>query len=273
MNSMMPLKAVKDSCSKDEARQSNVFNEALNNLTPNPLSKKINYAKVANSQSGEIVDLKQVISGCFDGQVIKDLPEEGVKILFADQNLRQQYYDLRHKIFTEVDEAYRAKHPEDCQDWEDYDGSEIEDDRCGRVLVAIDNDGKVVAGVRFLVNHWIKHTANEVPEVGFTIRNFFEKNGLTRNARYAEIEDAVIAKPYRNHAVMKAIYSILIDESKKFDCAYAIGVAIKVAARNDRILFSSLGYKMDIISNYPWIKQKNHGYETRYPVVAYIKNK
>jgi hypothetical protein len=271
MNSMMPLKAVKDSCSKDAARQSNVFNEALNNLTPNPLSKKINYAKVANSQSGEIVDLKQVISGCFDGQVIKDLPEEGVKILFADQNLRQQYYDLRHKIFTEVDEAYRAKHPEDCQDWEDYDGSEIEDDRCGRVLVAIDNDGKVVAGVRFLVNHWIKHTANEVPEVGFTIRNFFEKVGLNRNARYVELEDVVIEKGFRNRTIMKSIFSILIDETKKFGCEYLIGISIKSASRNHKMLFNNLGCRMDVMLNYPWIRQKNHGYEIRYPVVAYFK--
>ncbi len=271
---MMPLKAVKDSYPKDMIKQlrEEESEELLRNPSlKNPLNKKANYSKIVDSQSDKIIDLKQAVSGYFDGQIIKDLPEVGARILFADQNLRQQYYDLRHKIFTEVDEAYREKHPEDCYDWEDYDGSEIEDDRCGRVLVAIDNNENVVAGVRFLVSDWIKYTANEDPESGFTIRSFLKKVGLNHDARYAEIEDAVIAKPYRNHTVMKGIYSILIEESKKFNCEYALGIAIKVAARNDRIIFSNLGCKMDILTIYPWMKQKNHGYETRYPVVAYLK--
>lgn len=268
--SMTPLKSLNDSGQKNlinNANSSNtIFNvfEDLYIQSKNKDNKKSQPIKIDNS------DYKQKISGYFDGQVIKNLPELGAKILFADQNLRNQYYDLRHKIFTEVDERYRAKHPEDCYDWEDYDGSEIRDDVCGRILVATDKEGKVVAGVRFLVSDWIDYTANEDPESGFTIRSFLKNVGLNSEARYVEMEDVVMEKGYRDHALMKEMYLVLISESKKFNCEYAIGVAVKVAARNDKILFSSLGYKGEVFLKYPWIRQKNHGYETRYPAIGYL---
>ncbi len=273
MNSALPLRAVKDSYRRNvvEPSNDNKIELGCDFLKLNKKSHNLKIVTFEKNNPEQVVDTKQIISGYFDGQVIKDLPEQGVKILFADQNLRNQYYDLRHKIFTEVDEAYREKHPEDCYDWEDYDGSEIEDDRCGRILVAVDKEEKVVAGVRFLVSDWIKHTANEVPEVGFTIRKFLEKVGLNKNARYVELEDVVIEKGFRNRIIMKNLFSILIAETKKFDCDYLIGISIKSASRNHKMLFNNLGCKMDVVLDYPWMRQKNHGYETRYPVVAYFK--
>ncbi len=277
MSSAMPLRAVKDFYHEDKANQSrgSKINKSLKENLPTRLLKEFSsankyYVKTIDTDSHLSSDFKQKISGYFDGQVIRDLPEQGVKILFADQNLRNQYYELRHEIFTEVDETYRKKHPEDCYDWEDYDGSEIEDDRCGRILVAVCNN-KVVAGVRFLISDWIKHTANELPEVGFTMRKFFREVGLNEKARYAEMEDIVIDKSFRNRVVMKSLFSVLIEETKKFNCEYAVGVSIKSASRNHRMLFNNLGYKMDVMLDYPWMRQKNHGYETRYPVVAYFK--
>lgn len=201
-----------------------------------------------------------------------ELQNTKIKISFAeDQESRNKYYKLRHRLFTEVDEAYRLKHPEDCLDWEDYDGSEQEDDRCGRILVATDPFGNVVAGIRLLFCDWIDRTANEVPEIGFTIRAFLQKVGLNPNAKYAEIEDAVIERRFRDRRLLKKMFSVLIDECKELDCDYMIGVAIKVATRSHKITFASLGYKMDLMHDYPWVKQRNHGYETRYPVVAYLK--
>lgn len=273
MNSALPLRAVKDSYRRNvvEPSNDNKIELGCDFLKLNKKSHNLKIVTFEKNNPEQVVDTKQIISGYFDGQVIKDLPEQGVKILFADQNLRNQYYDLRHKIFTEVDEAYREKHPEDCYDWEDYDGSEIEDDRCGRILVAVDKEEKVVAGVRFLVSDWIKHTANEVPEADFTIEKFFKKIGLSPDTRYVEVEDTVVEKPYRNHVLMREIYSVALLESKKLGCDCIIGVGIKAAARNGKILFSSLGCKVDVVLDYPWIRQKNHGYETRYPVVAYFK--
>ncbi|MBP7710557.1 MAG: hypothetical protein KA100_05760 [Rickettsiales bacterium] len=262
----MPLRAVDIAYDNDKQNKPAVSQHLQNLLSAS--------MKVLNSYTDSLKiaqEEKQKISGNYDGQVILTLPEMGVKILFADQELRQQYYDLRHRLFTEVDEAYRIKHPEHCLNWEDYDGSEIEDDRCGRVLVATNEEGKVVAGIRFLFCDWIKYTANEEPENDFTIKTFLQKVGLNPNAKYVELEDAVIEREYRNHAVMKGLFSILIEESKKLDCDYLIGISIKAASRNHKMLFNNLGCRMELMLNYPWIQQKNHGYETRYPVVAFFK--
>ncbi len=266
MNSAMPLRAVDRAYLDDKQTKPAVSQQFQNLLSAN--------MKVVNSYtdfSKNAQDPKQKISGNYDGQVILTLPEMGVKILFADQELRQQYYQLRHRLFTEVDEAYRIKHPEHCLNWEDYDGSEIEDDRCGRILVATNEAGKVVAGIRFLFCDWIKHTANEEPENDFTIRKFLQKVGLNPNAKYVEMEDAVIEREYRNRAVMKGLFSTAINESKKLNCEYFMGISIKSASRNHKMLLNNMGYKVDMMLNYPWIQQKNHGYETRYPVVVFLK--
>jgi len=260
MNSAMPLRAVDIAYEDDKQNEPAVLQHLQNPLSTNMkvLTSHANYSEITQEQ-------KQKISGNYDGQVILTLPEMGVKILFADQELRQQYYQLRHKLFTEVDEAYREKHPEHCLNWEDYDGSESRDDRCGRILVAINEGGKVVAGLRFLLCDWIDYTANEVPEKNFTIRSFLQKFELDSNARFVELDDVIMLREYRGKTLMKMLYSVLIQEAYKFDCKYIIGVVIKVAARSYKMIFASLGYKVNIMFNYPWVYQKNHGYETRFP--------
>jgi hypothetical protein len=268
MNNAIPLRAAETFHEEDQQSESTILQHLKK---PDPQNMKVinfqnHYLNITQEQ-------KQKMSGNYDGQTIAALPEMGVKILFATPELRQQYYDLRHKLFTEVDEAYRAKHPENCFDWEDYDGSENEDDRCGRILVATNEEGKVVAGARFLFCDWIKYTANEVPEKNFTIRTFFNAVGIKQDSKYVEVEDAVVAREYRKHILLKNMYSILIEEAKKLESEYILGIAIKSAARNDKILLTGLGCEMKIMLNYPWIRQKNHGYETRYPVVAFLNKK
>lgn len=192
-----------------------------------------------------------------------------VDVLFADsQELRNQYYELRQKCFREVDEEYKSRCPQDCLNWEDYDGSEMEDDRRGKILVAMNDEGKVVAGARFLLSNKIAFTANEEPWNNFTIRNFLEKKGYDFNAKYCEIDDIVIDRQYRNRLLIKAMFKVLIDEAEDSYCDYMIGMAVLSAARTHKMIFGSLGYKVDLHKDYPWVQQKNHGYETRYPIIT-----
>ncbi len=185
-----------------------------------------------------------------------------------DPMVLSQYYILREKCFREVDDEYRARHPEDCVYWSDYDGSENIDDKRGKILVALHN-GKVVAGMRFLLCDWTDYTLNEVPEAKFTHREFLKTVGLDHNATYAEIDDILIDENFRSQGLIEKMFNTLIEESKRYNCKYLIGIAVKVSCRNDRRVFHRLGYKFDIFLKYPWLKQRNHGYETRYPVIAY----
>ncbi len=191
-----------------------------------------------------------------------------VEVFFANNEfLKNQYYELRQNCFTEVDEEYRAKFPENCLDWQDYDGSETEDDRRGKILVAVEGC-RVVAGARFLLSTSIPFTGNEEPWNNFTIKKFLEAKGYNSDAKYCEIEDIVIDKSFRNRLLIKNMFRIMIDEAINSSCDYMFGVAIHSACRNDKLLFASLGYKVDIHFDYPWIKQKNHGYEERYPIIT-----
>ena len=113
------------------------------------------------------------------------IEEMNLSLFFSDSvDLRKQYYDLRQKCFTEVDEEYRSRCPQNCLDWSDYDGSETEDDRRGKILIAVDDEGKVVAGARFLLSTSILFTANEEPWNNFTIRRFLEEKGYDPEAKY-----------------------------------------------------------------------------------------
>ncbi len=197
------------------------------------------------------------------------IKELGVELFFAHtQELRNQYYELRQQSFQEVDEEYRSRNPQDCLDWEDYDGSETEDDRRGSILIATDVDGKVVAGARFLLSTSKLFTNNEEPWNGFSIRKFLQDKGYNPEAKYCEIDDIVIAKQFRTRLLLKKMFRIMIERAEDEYCDYMFGLAIASACRNDRLMFHSLGYKGEIHMDYPWIKQKNHGYETRYPFIT-----
>lgn len=193
----------------------------------------------------------------------------GLNISFAqNQAMKQKYYDLRQKAFDEVDRSYCAKNPQDCGDWEDYDGSEMIDDICGKILVVVDDFGNLVAGARFLLSDAINFTSNEDPKSGFTIRKFLSEKGFNSAAKYCEIDDVVIEKKYRDHELLKAIFGFLISEAKNSGCEYMIGIAIRVACRNDKMLFAAHNQEVKIFYDYPWIKQKNRGYETRFPIIT-----
>lgn len=194
---------------------------------------------------------------------------EKVKLFFTnDQDLRNQYYALREKCFREEDEEYRKKCPQDCLDWEDYDGSENKDDRAGRIIVVTNEAGKVVAGMRLVMSDEVDYTLNEEPLNGFTIKGFLEKMGLDHSMKYSETDDAIIDEHYRCKSILNRMFINAVEESKNFGCKYVFGLAIKSAARNHKIVLHRAGYDLKILLTHPWPKQKNHGYETRYPCVA-----
>ena len=186
--------------------------------------------------------------------------EENVEVVFTkDKDLLDQYYKLRERCYR------------NDTGWREYDGSESATDRRSMIVVAKNSAGTVIGGARFLIPGSSEYTSNEIPDEGYTIRNALEKSGLNVQAKYSEISAVAIDKAYRNRESMKKMFCLMIDESIKNGCDYIVGFAIWVASRDHKIAFRSLGYKLDVLKDFPWLKQKNHGYEQRFPLVAYLK--
>ena len=220
-----------------------------------------------NSTSTTSISNEEVIEGQFER-------DDEVKVFFTkEQKLLAQYYLLREALFREVDERYKKKHPENCKNWEECDGSENIDDRHGSILVAVNSVGEVVGGMRFLISNWSENTLNEKPLEEFTIRSFLQKAGLNYKARFSEVDDVVVDKSYRDRALIKKMFAAAIGESIEVGCEYMLGIAILAASRNHRIAHNSLGYQLKIMKDYPWILQQNHGYEVRYPLVVHVNQK
>lgn len=188
-----------------------------------------------------------------------DIDKESQVFFTKDAELLSQYYELREKCFKED------------TGWEEYSGSEVEADVKGKVFVATDKSGKVIAGMRFLVSGWLECTPNEKPESGLTMKEVFKKNNLNPEAKFSELSAVVVEKEHRNRTLMKNMFSCLIEESIKENCEYVVGVGLLVACRDHRIAFGSLGYKLDIITSFPWIgRATKKGFKPRFPMIAYL---
>ncbi len=195
-----------------------------------------------------------------------------IRVLFtSDRRLLSEYYELREESFRNVDVVYKEKTFEEIHEFEACDGSENVDDMSGKILVAIDKNKKVIAGMRFLISDWTKNSLNEEPDISVTIRGVLKEIGLNYKAKYVEVEDVVIKKPYGNGQLIRKMFGTLVKQSEALKCEYGIGVAVLSAARTHKIALAGLKYKSDIILGHPWASQNNHGYELRYPLIIHLK--
>jgi len=177
-----------------------------------------------------------------------------------DKDLLNQYYSLRDRCFKED------------SGWDEYDGSEVSADVKGRILIATNSERRVVGGMRILMPRSDGYSANDHIDDGLTIKNFLQKSGLNSEAEYSEISAVAVEKEFRNRVLMKEMFTIVIKESLAQKCDYVIGVGILVACRDYRIIFRSLGYKLDIGQNFTWTGRKTkNGYASRFPMVVHLK--
>lgn len=232
----------------------------MNNLEPNLRISDGEFSKNSTAPLPNF-NVENILSSINNSsESLERKAEENLEVIFTkDAELLDQYYKLRERCYR------------NDTGWKNYNGAESQTDRDSMIVVAKNSQGIVVGGARIMFPKFDQFTSNEIPDEGYTIRNALEKSGLNSNAIYSEISAVAIDKSYRNRETMKKMFTLMIEESKRQNCDYIVGFAIFVASRDHKIAFKSLGYKLDILKNFPWLKQKNHGYEQRFPLVAYLK--
>lgn len=231
-------------------------NQYCNSVTENKFteSQKI----IPFSSSDNLEEIKKRFLGNEESE-----SEKNLKVFFTkDKNLLSQYYSLRDRCFKED------------SGWDEYDGSEVEADIRGRLLIVTNGEGKVVGGMRVLFPCFDEYSASDYAEDGLTIKNFLQKSGLNSEARYSEISAVAVEKEHRGISLMKKMFSIVIQKSLESQCSYVVGVGILAACRYYRVIFKGLGYVLDIGSDFEWIGRKTKkGYAPRFPMVVHLKGK
>lgn len=188
---------------------------------------------------------------------------ENVKIFITnDKNFLDQYYELRNDIFRNE------------RGWKNHEWFENEFDRAGKIVVAIDEDKKVIGGLRVMTSVNNDHLSDEFPGTEFVYPNLFDKMGLDKTLAYAEIDGVVVLKEHRNRYVMKEVVRVAAEYAESLNCAYLIGIAPLHICRNDRAVFRSIGYsEVSIAVSFPWKELEIYNNSKDFPIVGVLTSK
>ncbi len=203
------------------------------------------FNKVSTVQNNNVVSIF--------GEKTADAKSEVKVILTDDRDLLQKYYELRHY-------AYR-----DENGWKDYNGYENENDRNGRIAVAI-QDGEVVGGMRLMFSDECEHMSNEIAGTKYNYREIMTKYDKRENLVFSEISAIVVAKKNRDRSVTTKMFDLLLSESKKHQCNYMFGVGVAVVCREYRMIFRSLGHDVEIVISFPWKQRETYNLARMFPM-------
>lgn len=197
-----------------------------------------------------------------------DLVQEnkfGLKTFFTrDKKFINQYYALR-------DEIYKFENG-----WAEYDGSEKEFDRVGRLMVVVKDD-HVVGGSRLMFSDECPYLSNEHPGTVFQYKKVLERyenrceevaNNLS-NMVISEISAVASNKEGRNSEIVESIFMLSAQASKERSCYCVCGVAQVALCRFYRMVWHKLKYELEIVMTNPWDKKKTYNYSQMFPI--YVK--
>lgn len=203
-----------------------------------------------------IIDHKSTSSPANDSKKEK----KDVTIFFTeDRDLLNQYYELRHKAYTE-DSGFST-----------FNGYENKFDKIGKIVVAVNSQGEVVGGMRLLFSNQCKYFSQEIPGTEFTYQKLIAKYDKREGLFMSEISGIVVRKDYRNRTVTKKMFKTLLEESEKHGCHYVCGIGVAVVCRDYRITMNSLGYFVEIFINYPWDRRKVYNFSKVFPMYTKLK--
>jgi len=232
---------------------------AENEFNSQPVKTIANqFLDIKNNPEENSVEENKVVS-------IQDLHRAEVKAFVTkDKNLLQQYYQLRHDICTAEN------------GWKDYDGSENEFDRQGKIIVATDKTGMVIGGARLMFSDMREYLYGETEGTQFTYKNVFKFLGIDiGNKIYGEIASFVMKADYRDRIGVEKIIEILSEESIKHRCYYVMGVSFLSRCRNYKLISSNLkSYKLktEIVMKYPWIEKELYNYVKTFVTITSLEN-
>jgi len=182
---------------------------------------------------------------------LQDKDEELSIFLTNNEELLQQYYRMR------------ADYLGDYSSIVDYRQGQTIADKFGKILVIVNKNNQVVAGLRCIMNDGIEYSHANYQN--YNIRNFLDEAGFGRDSKCIELSALVTREDHRDFNFTKKMleFSCNLAEMLRYD--YILGFLTKINGRYYRTILNDLNYKTSIMLNYKWIN------DSIYPMVARVK--
>ncbi len=175
--------------------------------------------KVFNDYYVFLIDLESNYHGLKLDDIVCEATE--------DQDLIQQYYDLREKSFKE-----RLNIP-------DYSGEEDDYDRRGVIIVACIKN-KVVGGARLVISTPESPIKLPLEDSTFLVKDLYPDLTLDSSS-YGEITRFAVDPELMDHNVSHEISRVCVVEMINRGCKYQFSVAPILQARNSRNIARKIG--------------------------------
>jgi hypothetical protein len=254
MDRAIPLRSVDvfatvETTTQHQSQKSKIidkFNDSAKKLATISLAAK----KIKDAADDVVANVKQ----------LQEASDPALEVFETkDPDLLRQYYELRH-------DAYRNENG-----WVEYDGTECEYDKQGRIIVAVKN-GKVVGGVRAMISNECDHLSNEIPGTEYVYDPIIAKYDGREKLNFFEISAVVVAKGERNGKVSSELFWHALRKAKVLSCDYLCGVAMVVTCRDYRRIFNSFGYQIEIVMNRLWCKKSTYNFAKMFPMYMKLVN-
>lgn len=180
----------------------------------------------------------------------------------SDPVLLERYYQLRHETFRNEN------------GWQEYDGSESNYDKEGKIVIATNDKGDVIGGGRIMFSNLSEIMSSEYPEEGFGYKEIMKQSGIDTDTKFfSEVSAFVVAKEYRNRYITELMLEMATKVSAENKCAYVIGIGNILCCRDYRMIFKKLGYELTIRKDIPWIRKKMQNFSQGYMMIVPIITK
>lgn len=193
--------------------------------------------------------------------------EKEIETLPTDSNKIQTFYTVDKRLLFEY---YKLRCEAYKKEWEfsNFEDFEREADKQGNIIISIKNN-KVIGGACVMFSDECEYLSNEIPDTRYSYKSVLKDSDPRENLKYVEVSGVVVAEGYRDRTVTNEIFNFIIREAKSRKCNYIVGLSFLVIAREYRIIFKNLGYKLDIGLNYPWKLMEVYNYLRMFPM--YVK--
>lgn len=176
--------------------------------------------------------------------------------------LLDRYYKMRNEIFQKE------------RGWTKKTWFESDYDRNGKIVVALNDNGEVVGGLRVMPASGDHHLSQEEPGTEYNYLNLLKTIGFEAGYNFAEVDGVIVQKEYRSNMALKALFGAAAQYAESEKLAYLIGIAYLPYCRIYRSVYRSLGYSEGLIVNsFPWIALDEYNNSVDYPIVISLRSK
>lgn len=201
----------------------------------------------ANDSKGDQIEKKDIKKGNNKAFITKD------------KDLIRQYYELRNEIFRKEVGLTHEK-------W-----TKPDHDENSEIVVCVNGDGRVVGGTKMMISRNGELLSEEYEGTEFVYSNVMKRLKLNGDKSYAEIDDMIVDKGFRDGKFVKEMIKTCVESAKLNECSYIFYVCPLAYYKLYRSGFASCGCNnVKLLKELVWKKIPEYNYSEDYSAVVIL---